>query len=370
MKLGIFGGTFNPIHAEHINIIKHCLRGSVDKVLIVPTFKPWHKDIDILDYEHRKRIIDLSIEGIENCEVDEIEKENNLVNSYSYYVLSELKKKYPNDTLYFILGGDSLFNITKWKNFEEVLRGTPIIAIERKGYEDFSLDIEKYKKLYGANITISDYVGEQISSSLIQTKLELNYGVEGLVNENALLYIKEYKLYNKYAFYLEKLKSELSERTYKHSLRTVLFTIPFASRLYLSYDEVFISALLHDNAKEKYEEFFEYPDENKNVIHQFLGAKRAKVCYNVDNENIINAIMYHTTGKANMTTLQKLIYSGDMLEENRDFEGVELLRQAINNNFEKGFLLCLERTYLHLIAKNSTIDNLTAEAYGYYIQKN
>ena len=104
----------------------------------------------------------------------------------------------------------------------------------------------------------------------------------------------------------------------------------------------FLAALLHGCAKEKTAaaEYAErYPEK---IIHQFEGAVVAQNEYGIDNPKILNAIKYHTTGKMNMSKLEKLIFSADMLEKNRDFEGVERLREIMEEDFEKGFLACVD----------------------------
>jgi nicotinate-nucleotide adenylyltransferase len=109
------------------------------------------------------------------------------------------------------------------------------------------------------------------------------------------------------------------------------------------------------------------------VLHQFQGAYLAEHFYKIKDEDIINAIRFHTSGRANMSALEKLIFLADMVEDGRDYDGVEMLRALFYSAQEKGeklldaCLLCaLEETVKHLKNKGGEIYPLTLQAYEFY----
>ena len=105
------------------------------------------------------------------------------------------------------------------------------------------------------------------------------------------------------------------------------------------------------------------------VVHAFLGAYIAEKVLGVTDKEILDAIRYHTSGRANMSTLEKLIFVADMVEEGRTYEGVEYLRDLYEKeDFEHCFRECLKEEVVHLINKKQYIYEKTLEAYDYYKQ--
>ena len=110
------------------------------------------------------------------------------------------------------------------------------------------------------------------------------------------------------------------------------------------------------------------PDAPDAVVHQYLGEYIAKTELNITDEDILSAIKYHTTGRANMSLLEKVIYIADLIEPSRRFLGVEELRKAVYNNFEKGFKICLEEIVEFLKKDGGNVFSLTLEAAAYYLE--
>ena len=107
----------------------------------------------------------------------------------------------------------------------------------------------------------------------------------------------------------------------------------------------------------------------KPVVHAFLGAFVAEKYLGITDAEIIDAIRYHTSGKADMSLLSKLIFVADMVEEGRTYEGVEKLRELYENaDFEKCFIECLKEEFVHLINKKASIYYETINAINYYVK--
>ena len=145
-----------------------------------------------------------------------------------------------------------------------------------------------------------------------------------------------------------------------------------AHNLKQDFDKVFLAALLHDNAKQRPSlDGLNVPSDSVGtpVLHQFLGAEKAKRDFGVTDDDILNAIRYHTTAKPDMTVLEKLIYTADSTSYDREYDPIPELRRIVDENFENGFYVLLKWTYDKIIAKGKGIYPLTAEAMHYYENK-
>jgi predicted HD superfamily hydrolase involved in NAD metabolism len=146
-----------------------------------------------------------------------------------------------------------------------------------------------------------------------------------------------------------------------------------AKELNLDSEKVRISATLHDCAKyidyTKVKGFSIDKDVPAPVIHSFLGAYIAEKELGITDQEILDAIRYHTSGKANMSLLGKLIFVADMVEEDRDYEGVQYLRKLYEKeDFELCFIECLKEEFVHLLNKKQRIYVETVNAFKYYVK--
>ena len=198
----------------------------------------------------------------------------------------------------------------------------------------------------------------------------LSLPLDGLADEKIAKYIKDNGLY-KGDKYTEYVKSQLPEKRLYHTAEVMVSALSKASELKLNPEKVRLSALLHDVAKYvdyKTVEGFQIEEGMvAPVVHAFLGAYVAKNILKIDDDEIIDAIKYHTSGKANMSLLGKLIFVADMVEKNRDYEGVERLRALFKKDFNLSFIECLKEEMQHLLSKKRIIYIETLNAYDYYI---
>ena len=365
MKTLIFGGAFDPPHREHLNILLEASKAvNFDRVVIVPTFNPPHKEDSVIDFDTRVALIDKLFKksGI-NYAVDDIEKQRGDGN-YAVEVVSALKEKYGGE-LYYLIGGDSLVNIETWHKPELLFPLVTLVVCGRDGYFGLDEKIEYLKNKYGAKIIKINYVGSGISSTLV--RLRLNLGLS--VDVEGLELIKD--KFNKYDGILKQLKSYQSDDLYLHSRAVAYRAVEIARhhRLNIDLNKVFLAGLLHDNAKQRLSlDGFIVPSDavGSPVLHQFLGSVKAKRDFKIEDSEILSAINYHTTGRANMTTLEKLVYCADMLSEDRPC--IENLLKVIMTDFEIGFRSCLASSYFYVLSKKRGMYPLTQQAFDYYIK--
>lgn len=362
MRIGFFGGAFDPFHLEHRRIMESArdeLR--LDRVIVYPSYIPPHKKF-IGPYPTRRRIVELSIGDIGWAEIDDIEFERERVNP-TYLILPELKRKYAPDEGYFLLGGDSLRNFHSWRRPDIVAKTMKMAVCPRAGEPGADEAIERARERYGADITALKHRGSCVSGSLIKAKIMLGDEPEGL-NPDAYRYILEQGAYSETEL-TEKLRKNLTKATFEHSKRTVYCAIALNATLGLEFRKVFLASLLHDCAKNMPGDFG-LKGVPAPAVHQFAGAIVAEREYMLKDAEALDAIRYHTTGKKNMTELGKLVYCADMLEEGRTYPEAAELRRIAEQDFERGFRACVNASAAWLEKKGVKPHYLTAECAEYY----
>lgn len=197
MKIGIFGGTFDPVHKAHLEIAKISLESlGLDRILFMPSYIPPHKTSKISSYENRLAMLKIVTKNKSEFFIEELEKERK-GKSYTKESLELLKIKYEDAKLYFIMGEDSFLNFHTWYKYEEIFKLVNLVVFSRKlsTKKEIKDLIKKYKNEYNANITYLDFDKDFISSSYIRENLEKAYEL-GIVDLDVYTYIKEKGIYD------------------------------------------------------------------------------------------------------------------------------------------------------------------------------
>ena len=197
-KIGIFGGSFNPVHNGHIKLAMsyHDALG-FDEILVIPSNIPPHKLVENpTSAEDRMRMLELAFKNVPYATVSDIELKLG-GKSYTVLTLAELKKIYPNDKLYLIVGGDMFLCFDKWREYEKILSMCTVCAAPREQGEivklrEFQSKIDPSK----TNTIILDASVLEVSSSEIRSKITNKQELKGLVPNEVFEYIVEKGLYN------------------------------------------------------------------------------------------------------------------------------------------------------------------------------
>lgn len=192
MKIGIFGGCFNPPHKMHKDIAVNLINNKyVDKVIYVPTGNKYQKR-ELLSDNDRYQMLKLMIKGTDKLLVSDYEFNNEL--TYTYQTLDYFKKKYKNDEIYFIMGADNLDEFNTWKNYQYILKNYKLLVINRGAFDKEEL-LKKYQD-YQENIIFAKQDINFISSSYIRSNINDKSMVEYL-DTAVLNYIKLNNLYGR-----------------------------------------------------------------------------------------------------------------------------------------------------------------------------
>jgi predicted HD superfamily hydrolase involved in NAD metabolism len=176
---------------------------------------------------------------------------------------------------------------------------------------------------------------------------------------------------------LEKLKSELSEKRYIHSIGVCDEAVRMAKLFGADEEKAYLAGLLHDCAKypspiKEENKLIEYKPEIdpltlicRPVLHAPLGAAVAEAEYGISDREILNAIRFHTTAREDMSLLEKIIYVADMTEPSRDFEGVATLRELSEIDIDKAFTEALRQSLIFNLKKKTIIHTDTLKAWNW-----
>lgn len=373
-KTIVFGGSFDPVHVEHTNILKAAVRElCADKVIVVPTKNPPHKSASKTPFSDRAEMARIAFSKVSaNVIVDDIENRNDGVN-YSSDNLPALEKKY--GKFVYVIGGDSLLALESWHEPEFIVRNFEIAVFDREGYQSAKDKAAELNEKWNGKIRILEYVGKEVDSHTIRDRLMLKAEVSGL-DENVGRYIKSHNLYSEFFPYVDKAATYLDAKRLVHSKNTALVALSLNRNFCPKIDagKVLLAGLLHDVGK-MYDKT-ELPNNIINAIpsdsigtpvqHQFVSAEIVKNDFHISDEDVLNAIRFHTTGRENMSQFEKLIYVSDLISYERNFQGVESLRKAVYNDFEKGFITCLTYSRDYVVETGRAVYPLTDKAINFY----
>lgn len=389
MKIGILGGTFDPIHNAHIEIAKEALNQfKLDKVIIMPTPNPPHKDKSrITSNFHRVNMIKLAIGDLENIEYSDFELNMNTV-TYTADTLHMLKELHPEDEYYFILGSDSVVSFISWYRPDVILKYATLLAVRRDDASATLMDnkIKEIEVAYNVKIGIISMPSMAVSSSYIRTHDYSN--IKELVPDEVWKYIVDNKLYQNddinIAWSLnqitEDLKYRLKPNRFKHTLGVAKTAKEMAEIFGVNPNQAYLAGMLHDCAKQlSDDELLETCYDNDitvteieklspYLLHGKVGAHIASTRYGITDKEVLSAIVWHTTGKENMTNLEKIIFSADYIEPGRNKQpNLDFLRKISHTDLDLLVYNILKDTLDYLQnSSNKSIDENTINAYNFY----
>ena len=368
LKIGIMGGTFNPVHNGHLIAAKAARdQFKLDKVLFITSGNPPHKKGQpILDGTARHKMVSLAIAGEEKTEACdyEIKKETY---SYTFETLKHLKKEYKDAKLYFIVGADSFHDIPTWYKPRAIMELCTILVYDRDGYNPKE-DLKNIKSEYYCNVEFIKSVKVNVSSSQIRELVGEGKDISELVPKAVEEYIARNGIYRKNNESIKKrLKKALNGERYSHSIGVSSTATALAKKYKVDENQAYIAGLLHDCAKnlnkeqmmqkcEDYDvELDEFEKANPVLIHAKVGARVAEIEYGIRDKEVISAIGWHTLGYVGMGLLEKIVLVADMIEPGRHYPGVENLRKIAFEDIDKALLECMNQTVSFNSAKGRDI---------------
>lgn len=293
--------------------------------------------------------------------------------SYTVETLRELKKIYPGDELYLIVGSDMLETLPGWYRWEEIFSLAFVCSASRKN--DLKFDLSKFGEKNAKRIILLDLPPLEVGSSGIRDVIAAG-GRSEFLDPGVAAYVEKKGLYSDG---LEKYRRLLAEKLDKeriyHSERVSESAAALAERYGADAEKARLAGLLHDVMKnapaEEQLSVLEAAGEklsdadlaNPEVLHQFSGAAFLKINGIVEDEEILGAVRRHTTGGANMSVLEKIVYAADFISADRKYPGVETVRRLARLSLEHVALYAARYTVGKLLSNDLPINPATVACY-------
>ncbi|WP_077368050.1 nicotinate-nucleotide adenylyltransferase [Anaerosalibacter sp. Marseille-P3206] len=197
-KIGIMGGTFDPIHLGHLILAEETrIQLNLDKVVFIPTGEPPHKkNKSVLEPIHRYEMTLLATTDNPNFQVSALEIKKEGV-SYTIDTMKYLKSLYSDSIFYFITGADSLVNITSWRNADELLTLCKFVTTKRRGIPNSELDnaVRRINEKYGETVYLLSIPYIEISSTDIRNRVKNGESIRYYVPDSVETYIRKNNFY-------------------------------------------------------------------------------------------------------------------------------------------------------------------------------
>jgi len=382
MKICISGGTFDPIHNAHIKIAEIALsQFALDKVIFMPSGNSYMKS-DVTPSIHRFNMLKLAIEGMDKFEISDLEIKR-AGYTYTKDTVAYFKEHFPNDELYFLIGTDTLHMLDKWYMFEYLFENLIFIVADR-GDANSVFKADVYKSKYGADIRFMDNDVIDISSTEIRDEFA-NKTYEEFDNKyfdkKVFEYIKENHLYKELTDpeMIMLLSKDLKESRLMHTFGVIDTASTLAKAYQADIKKCEKAALLHDCAKympldemiaiceRNFVEISDLEKKKDSLLHAKAGACLAYEKYGIKDKEILDAIKYHTTGRPDMSLIEKIIFVSDYIEPGRNFsEKLPMYRMIAMADINLVCMNILKDTLDYLESINAEIDPLTKETYAFY----
>lgn len=378
-RIGILGGSFDPVHRGHIAAALSVLDASyVDQVLVVPCGTPAHKAC-VAPAEDRWKMLVAACSRDKRLVPSRLELDRPGT-SFAFDTLKAVRKENPEADLFYIIGSDTLMTLHHWYNIDQVFRLCAFLVIPREN-ESIPACREEIARLetMGGRVRLLPVSPVEASSSSIRTALSYGKGIEDL-NPAVWEYCRCKGLYgcpgrlDHIDPWMDKLFSALKPKRFAHSLSVALASVRLAALFGENTLKAEQAGLLHDCAKNlPLNEMQRVAKENhltddpgvlssEALLHSLAGACLAEQVYGMKDPEVLEAIRFHNTGYPGMSRLAMCVCLADFMEPLRDsFPGLEDVRALSEVSLEKALLLSLESTVNHVLSKGFYLYPRTAD---------
>lgn len=342
-RIGIMGGSFNPIHRRHVEMAEYALReAKLDRVVFLPTGNPPHKREGLAPAEHRYQMASLAVCGKSSFSVSRVELERTGT-IYTFDTLTLLKKQLPDAEFFYIIGDDTLLDLPNWYKPDKVFPLCRFLVFSREEKDIAHHPVTFSLTARGARFTFLPLPAEDISATAVREKLASGEETPELCPQ-VEEYIRVCGLYGQTASpaggekMLCKLSAALNPRRFCHTV-LVCYTARKLARLHgVDENQAVTAALLHDCAKclplaqmqkiaREHRLLVDSETMASPLLHGPVGAVLAETEYGVTDPGVLSAIRCHTTGKVGMLPLDMVVYLADKIEPSRrNYEGLQETR--------------------------------------------
>lgn len=385
-KMGLFGGTFDPIHKGHVSMALRLAQTlDLDGVVLMPTFVPPHKiKENMASAQHRLAMCRLAAEEYAVLSVSDMELQRGGA-SFTVDTLTALCEQYPDTQWYLLVGADMFTTLRTWHRFADIADMAVLCTIAREGTDTQNL------KEYAASLTadgircsVDECPVEPYSSTQVRERVAAGECVSDMVGEAVAQHIRDNGLYlqdngmNQQTAdeqYIEIIRSRLSDYRFHHSLCVA----QEAKRLALLHgadpDKAYTAGILHDIMKDTAPDaqlqiladfgvtLDEVEKQSPMLWHARSGEVFLRNILGVNDEEILSAVRYHTTGRAGMSRLEQVIFTADFTSADRNYPDVAVIRGLADESLVKAIRYGVEYTIRDLQNKGAVVHPDTLSLY-------
>ena len=383
MRLAFYGGSFNPPHPAHVRACRLAYESlRPDRLLVIPAATPPHKPLPegSPDAAERMELTRIAFKSLPQAEVSgmELRREGR---SFTSDTVAELRREYPDAELCMIMGTDMLLSFEEWHEWRYILSEASLAVLPRAEGDIAAIRAEaaRMEREYGAVIYVLDAAPLPMSSSDMRALLTERRGAEELDGEvyARIIRKRDYGAKPELAWLRERAYKFLKPSRVPHVAGCEREAVKLAARWGEDAGDAAEAGILHDITKklsmpeqlqlaEKYGIVFDALErENIKLTHAITGAALSRELFGVT-DRVYDAIRWHTTGRPDMTLLEKIIYLADYVEPTRDFPGVEPLRALCYEDIDAAMALGLKMSLDELAAAGITPHGDSLEAYRWY----
>ena len=385
-RIGIYGGSFNPPHIGHIQAARYAARElRLDSLVMLPAGEVPGKSLPegSATAEERLQMLELAVGDCPNLRVSDFDACRERCRTWE--TLEHFAREYPGAELTVLVGSDQLAKLPGWENVSFVLSHAQI-AVARRGLPGEETLIREKSGLLrgmGARVRALENPTQPISSTQLRRLLAfgcgwefLPPGVEGYIRREGLYHVNaDWK-----NLPMERLEgvvlSLLNPDRIRHVLGCRDTAVALAKRWGADETDAARAGILHDITKaldgplqltlcDAYGKMLtDFSRKYPKTLHALTGSLVAERIFG-ENPQVVSAICHHTTGRAGMNLLETIIYVADYIEPNRDFPGVERLRELAFTDIQAALKLGLEMTLEHLKKQGSEVSPESREALAY-----
>ena len=382
-RIGIYGGTFNPPHLGHIQAAKAAVQAlDLTRLLLIPDNIAPHKELPPGSPvpEQRLEMLRLATQDAPELEVSDLELRREGV-SYTFETVLALSEQYPEAQLFLLMGTDMFVSFDTWKNTDIILSHAALGVLCRgdKGEQEAIAEKAAQLSAGGARVELVNNPVLAISSTQLRRLIAFDCA-EPFLPKPVAEYIRQHGLYDSGANWkslpMEQLEPIVVRLLNPNRVRHVLgcrdTAVELARRWGADETDAARAGMLHDITKaldgplqltvcQEYGKILDaFSRKYPKTLHALTGSLVAERIFG-ENPQVVEAIRNHTTGRAEMGLLETIIYVADYMEPNRDFPGVEKLRELAFTDIYAALKLGLRMTLDHLARQGSEVSPETQQ---------
>lgn len=386
-RIGIYGGTYNPPHVGHMRAAAHAIEAlKLDRLLLIPNNIAPHKQMpeDAATAQQRMDMLRMSAKGLEKTEILDLELQRD-GKSYTSDTVTQIRKIYPEGELFLLMGTDMFLNFLTWHEYRTISDQVTLAVFYRGERGEQEAVCRQQERLEEMGIRVVRICNPVTAISSTDLRRMLIFGcADPYLCPGVGDYIRAQGLYDTGRDYKNLPMDALEETVVKllkeNRVAHVLGCRDAAVELARQYGENEVDAaragLLHDITKaldgplqltlcSEYDILLsKFSQENPKTLHALTGSLVAEQVFG-ENQAVVTAIRYHTTGRPAMSRLEKILYLADYIEVNRNFPGVDRLRAAAHRSLDEGMLMGLEMTLSQLREQKRQISQNSIDAARY-----